>query len=168
MLNPGHLRVVKVVHPILNYTRPVYPLLSPLTTKSTRVIKAWQVSVAFYANLTAAALILNLSLTLWVVSCFPSDNGIVTLIEGDCSRVSQWDTWLHLPINVLNIILLGGSNHTMQCLVSPTRMEIDKAHAKGSWLDVGVPSTKNLFKVDRKRSVLWFLIAFTSIPSALV
>ena len=52
----------------------------------------------------------------------------------------------------------------MQCLSSPTRSEIDKAHSQGIWLDIGVPSVRNLRRLSTARIVLWWLLAFSSIP----
>ena len=54
----------------------------------------------------------------------------------------------------------------MQCLGSPTRDEIDKAHAKGRWLDIGVPTMRNLLNINAKRTVLWVLLALSSAPSS--
>ncbi len=52
----------------------------------------------------------------------------------------------------------------MQCLSSPTRNEIDKAHSQGIWLDIGVPSVRNLRRLSTTRIILWWLLAFSSIP----
>ncbi|KAK5124153.1 hypothetical protein LTR85_001856 [Meristemomyces frigidus] len=52
----------------------------------------------------------------------------------------------------------------MQCLCSPTRQEIDKAHARGDWMDVGVASVRNIFKISWRRSLLWWLLALSSVP----
>ena len=52
----------------------------------------------------------------------------------------------------------------MQCLSSPTRSEIDKAHSQGIWLDIGVPSVRNLRRLSKTRIVLWWLLAISSIP----
>jgi hypothetical protein len=67
-------------------------------------------------------------------------------------------------INGLGTLLLAASNACMQCLSAPTRQDIDGAHAKHDWLDVGVISPRNLFRVKWWRSVLWFFLALSSIP----
>lgn len=72
--------------------------------------------------------------------------------------------WLHLAINVLSTVLLGASNYCMQCLSSPTRGDVDKAHSKGVWLDIGVPSVRNLRRISGRRFALWCLLAVSSIP----
>ena len=67
-----------------------------------------------------------------------------TLQHGDCGKMKRLDLGLHLLINILSTILLGASNYSMQCLTAPTRQDIDQAHHDNSWMDIGVPSVKNI------------------------
>ena len=53
---------------------------------------------------------------------------------------------------------------TMQILSSPTRKEVDRAHSKKQWLDIGIPSTRNLRAISGKRILMWIALAFSSIP----
>ncbi|KAJ5937109.1 hypothetical protein N7466_003559 [Penicillium verhagenii] len=87
-----------------------------------------------------------------------------TLYEGDCDESHRLGVVLHLVINILSTALLGASNFGMQCLAAPSRRDINKAHMKGRWLDIGVPSIRNLFEVPRTRSFLWVLLALSSLP----
>lgn len=52
----------------------------------------------------------------------------------------------------------------MQCISSPTRHEGDKAHARGVWLDIGVPSVRNLERITSSRILLWWLLGLSSVP----
>lgn len=52
----------------------------------------------------------------------------------------------------------------MQALVAPTRGDLDFAHSKGDWMDVGVASIRNLFKISWHRTLLWFILALSSVP----
>lgn len=103
-------------------------------------------------------------LTIWGASRYGLNGGLGTIHEGACIKTKNLATWLHLAINVLGTLLLGASNYAMQCLSSPSHEEIDKAHKKGIWLDIGVPSMRNLRHISRSRFVMWFLIAVSSIP----
>lgn len=87
-----------------------------------------------------------------------------TLHDGSCKKASRLSFWIHLMINILSTTLLGASNYTMQCLSSPTRKEIDKAHSQGVWLDIGVPSVRNLWRIAKVRVILWWFLAISSIP----
>ena len=51
-----------------------------------------------------------------------------------------------------------------QVLVAPTRKDIDRAHEQRRWLDIGVPSIGNLFRVSFHRTLLWFCLSLSSLP----
>lgn len=72
--------------------------------------------------------------------------------------------WLHLMVNILSTALLAASNYCMHCLSAPTRQDIDEAHSKRRWLDIGVPSIRNLRSISKARVFLWSLLAISSIP----
>ncbi|KAH8692562.1 hypothetical protein GQ44DRAFT_793138 [Phaeosphaeriaceae sp. PMI808] len=109
-------------------------------------------------------LLLNMICAIVVSISGNPSNGIATAYTGDCQVISRWTTGLHLLINVLSSILLAASNYCMQRLIAPTRSEIDKAHSKRMWLDIGVPSLRNLPIISWKRLTLWVLLAMSSIP----
>ncbi|KAF9701530.1 hypothetical protein EKO04_000903 [Ascochyta lentis] len=92
------------------------------------------------------------------------NSGIADLMYGDELTISRWNTALHIFINILSSILLAGSNYTMQVLSSPTRQEIDRAHGRGDWLEVGILSLRNLRRISRNRALLCLVLATSSIP----
>lgn len=51
-------------------------------------------------------------------------------------------------------------------LASPTRLEIDKAHKNREWVDIGIPSFRNVWHghIGKRRIVCWFLLIFASFP----
>ena len=73
-------------------------------------------------------------------------------------------TCLNLIVNVLSTLLLGASNSCAQLLSAPERKDVDKAHTSGTWLDIGVPSVKNLRHISSDKRVLWFFLFATSLP----
>lgn len=108
-------------------------------------------------------LLINLVVT--ILSSARKKDGI--LFDGNCDRARKLNSGLHLLINVLSTVLLSSSNYCMQCLSAPTRKEVDDAHSKGKWLDIGVQSVHNLrmiYNTDRKRAVVWFLLGISSLP----
>ena len=127
-------------------------------------LEGYHFGVLCCAVITAMVLVINLILTIWAVSSSGVHNGLGTLQDGSCKRIATLTFWAHLAINVLSTLLLGASNYSMQCLSSPTREEIDKAHGKGIWLDIGVPSVRNLRYLSTARVTLWWLLAISSIP----
>ncbi|KEF52144.1 uncharacterized protein A1O9_11770 [Exophiala aquamarina CBS 119918] len=72
--------------------------------------------------------------------------------------------WLHLALNVISTLLLGDSNYCMQCLSAATRSDINRAHTRGKWLDVGVPSTRNPSAIPKYKALLWLTFGLTCIP----
>lgn len=71
---------------------------------------------------------------------------------------------LHLVINALSTLLLSASNYAMQCLSSLTRKEVEKGHRHYIWLDIDVPSVRNLRRISRGRATFWWLLGIPGIP----
>ncbi|PKY00531.1 hypothetical protein P168DRAFT_224540, partial [Aspergillus campestris IBT 28561] len=86
------------------------------------------------------------------------------LYRGSCSTTNGWTTGMHLVINVLSTALLAASNYSMQCLSAPSRADIDQAHSKRTWLDIGVFSARNLWAMDARRKLLWVILFISSVP----
>ncbi|KAL8916213.1 MAG: hypothetical protein Q9208_008642 [Pyrenodesmia sp. 3 TL-2023] len=112
----------------------------------------------------ADVFLINLIVTIWAAARYDIENGIGTIHDGSCDSTKSLSLWSHLAINVLSTALLSASNYCMQCLSAPTRGDIDRAHGRHVWLNVGVQSVRNLFHVSRTRALLWFLLALSSIP----
>lgn len=124
----------------------------------------WRLGVFHFACFAFIVLCINLSVTLWIVSDFDQDGGVYQLIKGDCGQVKNMNRLIHIVINVFSSILLSGSNYCMQCLSAPTRTDIDRAHTAENWLDIGIPSIRNLEHISRRRFYLWLLLGLSSIP----
>lgn len=113
---------------------------------------------------SATVLVINLTLTIWVFSHYGTQGGLATILDGSCTETKKLAMWTHLGINVLSTLLLGASNYTMQCLSSPTREDITRAHSQNVWLSIGTPSLRNLLRISRSRMLLWWLVAISSVP----
>ena len=126
----------------------------------------WHTGVLACATSVVVVLLINVSLAIYAATNpeYKMERGIGTLYEGSCDESRTIGLWLHLGINVLSTLLLSGSNYTQQCLAAPTRSEIDAAHARRRWMDIGVPSVRNLFRIKGERTFLWIAIGITSIP----
>jgi len=126
----------------------------------------WHTGVLACATSVMIVLFINVGLTIYVATNprYKREKGTGTLYSGSCDKSRKIGVWLHLGINALSTLLLSGSSYTQQCLSAPTRSEIDAAHARRQWMDVGVPSVRNLFKIKPKRRWLWIAIGLTSIP----
>ena len=107
---------------------------------------------------------MNVVVTIWATQTYGVQDGLGTIQEGSCSETKNLGFWLHFMINVLSTALLGASNYSMQCLSSPTRFDIDKAHSENTWMDIGIASVRNLSKIPASRISLWWLLALSSMP----
>ncbi|OJJ85461.1 uncharacterized protein ASPGLDRAFT_1513942 [Aspergillus glaucus CBS 516.65] len=108
-------------------------------------------SVLLCAFAAIIVLFLNVVLTIIAASIAYSkaedqESTSATLHHGKCSTSKNWMRGLHFLINVLSTIMLAASNYCMQ------------------WLDIGVPSMKNLSFVGRKRRMLWISLLVSSLP----
>ncbi|RFU23853.1 hypothetical protein B7463_g12483, partial [Scytalidium lignicola] len=87
-----------------------------------------------------------------------------TIYQGSCTTTKRWNIGLHFLINLLSTAILAASNNCMQAIVAPTRSDIDRAHAQGRWLDIGVPSMRNLFAVNKSSFLIWAVLMITTTP----
>jgi hypothetical protein len=106
----------------------------------------------------------NLFILLYASSKYPSRNGVGLLYAGDCDQVRKSNRWLHLLINVLSTGMLSASSFCMQLQASPTRADVDKAHRRNIWLDIGAPSLRNLRHIGGWRLGSCIVMAFSSLP----
>ena len=133
-------------------------------TASSGSWKGWKRGASICLVIVAGVLVLNICLTAWAATTFGLSGGIGTIHKDKCATIKKTGLWLHIGINVLSTMLLGASNYYMQCLCSPTRQEVDRAHSQRMWLDIGFQSMRNLGKIERTRMLLWICLAVTSIP----
>jgi len=117
--------------------------------------KRWQSRI--YLCFSAAFIVFLINLTVTIAAIAKHGLGQdyrQMLYEGDCDTVRKLNVGVHVIINALSTILLASSNYCMQCLSAPTREEVDRAHASGRWLDIGILSTRNLRAIQKRRALL--------------
>jgi hypothetical protein len=124
----------------------------------------WRGGVLVCIALASFVLSLNCILAIVMAAAWPTKLGFPTAYVGSCKVTSRSTTALHFIINLLSTVLLGAANYCMQRLVAPTRKEIDKSHELKDWLDIGIPSVRNLSAISWKKVVLWVLLGVSSVP----
>ncbi|KAK6384427.1 uncharacterized protein PV06_10934 [Exophiala oligosperma] len=131
--------------------------------------QGWRASSKIALGCAVTVLITNICLTIGIVTTgVKMMDGVYMVYEGSCSKTQTKDSWVHLCLNIVATLLLASSNYCMQLLTSPTRSEVDKAHAKRKWLDIGIPSIRNLGSLRKKKVALWWILAISSVPLHLV
>ncbi|OJJ99641.1 hypothetical protein ASPACDRAFT_52322 [Aspergillus aculeatus ATCC 16872] len=130
-------------------------------------LEGWKFTL--FLAFISSAVVLSLNIAFLSYSLTNLNPLISTIIyDGDCDTAHRLSAGFHLLINVLGSILLSASNFGMQCLAAPTRQIIDRAHRKGHWVDIGIPSLHNLSQVSRKHLIFWLCLALSSLPFHLV
>ncbi|KIK53553.1 hypothetical protein GYMLUDRAFT_232735 [Collybiopsis luxurians FD-317 M1] len=128
-----------------------------------RLPTGWRFGACMATFQAIVVLLLNIVILIWSgMKSRWSSSGPV--FQGDCDTVGHISIGIHLVINVLSTLLLGASNYVMQSLCAPTRSEVDKAHARGSWLNIGGQSLRNLKHQSRSKKLLWLALCTSSIP----
>ena len=146
---------------------PFFPQADPAHPKAQtwRTWRSMRQTVLYGCSILASLVLLaNVGATVCFKIKWRTTGGLGTIFRGDCSQSHRLNSNLHIIINVLSTSLLAASNLCMQLLAAPTRGEIDKAHGHYVWLDIGVPSLRNLKHISRKRRVVILLLAISSIP----
>lgn len=123
----------------------------------------WRKTAVINTSIVGFFAIANLSTLFWSLSkTSVSENNVFS--SGDCSKISLLNTSLHLLLNIASSLIIASSNFFMQVLNSPTRAEVDQAHARKRWLEIGVPSLRNVLHVSPYKSVAWLFFSLSSIP----
>ncbi|KAF5381868.1 hypothetical protein D9757_008367 [Collybiopsis confluens] len=111
----------------------------------------------------SVVLLVNIFILVW--SATESGGSPIGIgFQGNCNTMNRYSVGIHLVINVLSTVLLGASNYVMQTLCAPTRDEVNRAHEKGIWLDIGLQSIRNLKYTSRLNRLLWIALSISSIP----
>ncbi|KAK4679160.1 hypothetical protein QC764_201670 [Podospora pseudoanserina] len=121
------------------------------------LLVGWRAGVAFNTLVGFVILIVGficLILAISKASLLGGGGGRLAVFTGSCAAATRIDWGLHAVVNVFCVVLLAGAHYVFQVLSSPTREEVDEAHRKWQWLDIGVPSFRNLKFIGRVRVVL--------------
>ncbi|KAI0475261.1 hypothetical protein GGR56DRAFT_645310 [Xylariaceae sp. FL0804] len=127
-------------------------------------------------GIVSTVLTANVALTIFALKHYGSLKGVGLIYSGSCATIKTLDQYLHLVINLLSTGLLGASNYCMQLQGAPTRADVDRVHLHrgpngtdhGKWLDIGVPSLRNLRHISVWRKLAWGILAVSSVPVHLI
>ena len=118
-----------------------------------------------YVIAVAITLLFNIVWLIWArVKHGVDGDGIGTIDRGNCGAAEKLDSDLHLVINVLSTVVLSGSATFMGLAYSPSRKEVDAAHAKMKCLSVGSLGFRNLWLISWKKAVIYLGLMLTSAP----
>jgi hypothetical protein len=110
------------------------------------------------------ALVVNISIYTWLFRKYDSTAGTSTIKSGSCGMIRGANTGIHAALNIASTLILGASTYAMQGMTAPSREELDIAHAKGKWMEIGTQSVRNLFYIRKRNAWVWGLLALTGLP----
>ncbi|KAK3501346.1 hypothetical protein B0T13DRAFT_446491 [Neurospora crassa] len=125
----------------------------------------WRAGVRLNALLAGIILLLGV-ICLVILAAWKGKHvfkGKIVIYKGPCSTTSAIDSGVHAVVNILGVVLLAGANYTFQVLSSPTREELTAAHERKKWLDIGIPSFRNLRYIAKRRSLLAVVLLLAAI-----
>ncbi|ETS81315.1 hypothetical protein PFICI_06317 [Pestalotiopsis fici W106-1] len=126
----------------------------------------WRQATAINTTITSIAAVIFVPLLLAAWTKAGGIDKTLMFFSGGCDTgsASRLNVVLHLGINIFSTALLASSNFFMQILNAPSREEVVKAHGLGSWLDIGVLSSRNAFRVSRFKTASWIIFFLSSLP----
>lgn len=131
-------------------------------------VAGWRAGLLRAFLFSLVALIVNISIYLWLFVTYDTIQGTGLIHTANCSEVDRMMMGIKGGLNILSTLILSASTFAMQGTTSPTRKEVDKAHSNGKWLEIGTQSWRNLIHVSKRHACVWIVLAITSLPLHLV
>lgn len=91
-------------------------------------------------------------------------NSTFALFQGSCQTASGLNILVHLVLNVFGTLILASSNFFMQLVAAPSRAELDRAHQKWRWIDIGIPTVRNFASLSGFKRASWLVLMASSVP----
>ncbi|KAK0728498.1 hypothetical protein B0T26DRAFT_768119 [Lasiosphaeria miniovina] len=133
-----------------------------------RLSVGWRAGVALNTLLSFLILVAGFVCLVVAIAKASVFQGRSVIFSGSCSTTSSISWVLHAVLSVFGIIIIAGANYVFSVLSSPTRAEVDVAHQKKKWLDIGVPSLRNLGHIDNTRTCLALILLLSAVVTQLM
>jgi len=166
---------IPVANGLKAVAKPVAMVLVPIAKP---IRKAWQtitkpfkrgwltVPIAFCIVSSAVGLTV---LALLIASSAKGDfSGSTGLFAGNCSKAKSRSETLRFAVTAAAFLVTLSSDKFLRLAVAPLPEEVDRAHVRSQWLDIGVNSWRNLPFVSTWRRWSWAVILLTSVPVQLL
>lgn len=140
------------------------PHQNKVPSSSSSRFSGWRGGLLAATISLAICVVVELVLLIVALKLSSPVSGLGTLYFGSCDRVKKLSDYLLIVLNVIGTITIGTSNYVMQTLTAPSRRQIDKAHANGSFLDIGISSPSNIRQLGGRRRVMYFLLGASTVP----
>ena len=131
---------------------------------ASRRVSGWRRLAAF--NILGMSVLSIILLALLVFSSIRAGglSKVLVLLDRPCHETERLNLWLHLVTNIISTVILASANFFMQILTAPSRQEIDIAHAKKTYVEIGVQSLLNFPQLRKAKLRSWIGLLLTSLP----
>ncbi|TPX18423.1 uncharacterized protein E0L32_011664 [Thyridium curvatum] len=140
----------------------------PVHRPPRRFAHGWRGGVALNAILGFLVLLVGIICLVLAVVQTRAFAGETKVMTGSCASVDGLNRGLHVIISVLVLVVVAGASYVFQVLTSPTRPELAAAHERKRWLDVGIPSLRNLGAISTVRSILALTVVAAAVATQVI
>jgi hypothetical protein len=130
----------------------------------TRLLFGYQSFLFYRVIAVAITFVFNVAWLIWAKVQYGIVGNIGTIQRGDCDAIENLNTRLHVIINVLTTIVLAASTTFMILAYSPSRPEINAAHARHKRLSAGSIGFRNLKYISREKMLIYVILVLSSVP----
>jgi hypothetical protein len=123
----------------------------------------WRIVVIINTIFVSAVLLVYIAFLVWIYTNLQIENGVAEVFSGNCPEASRVATYSHFVTSAFAVLLFAVGTHAAQLLLSPTRAEVENAHARDRWLHIGVGGLRNMKWIHKRRLIRAVVLLMTSV-----
>ncbi|KEQ69521.1 hypothetical protein M436DRAFT_19503, partial [Aureobasidium namibiae CBS 147.97] len=123
----------------------------------------WRLVVIINTMFVGLVLLVYIVLLIWIYNNLHVRHGVAEVFSGTCPQGSRTAAYTHFATNAFAVLLFAVGTHASQILLSPTRAEVENAHARDRWLHIGVGGLRNMKWIHKRRLIKAVVLLATSI-----
>ncbi|CAD0106953.1 unnamed protein product, partial [Aureobasidium uvarum] len=130
---------------------------------ATRRRPTWHIIVVINTIFASLLLIVYLAFLIWIYNNLHVEHGVAEVFSGSCFRASQTAASAHFATSAFAVLLFAAGSHAVQLMLSPTRSEVENAHARDRWVHIGVGGLRNTRWIPKRRLIRAILLTAASV-----
>lgn len=123
----------------------------------------WRLVVISNTIFVGLVLLVYVTFLIWIYTNLQVRHGVAEISSGTCPQISKKAAYAHFVASAFAILLFAVGTHASQILLSPTRAEVENAHARDRWLHIGVGGLRNMKWIHKRRLIKALLLVMASL-----
>jgi hypothetical protein len=123
----------------------------------------WRIVVIVNTIFVCLVLVVYIAFLTWIYTNLQFRNGVAEVFSGTCPQASRVATYAHCVTSAFAVLLFAVGTQSFQLLLSPTRAEVENAHARDRWLHIGVGGLRNMKWIHKRRLTRAVVLLMTSV-----